>query len=88
MHDYFKETKEIKKLKKVFEYLLAYHIGDKKHMEKLKDIIKLDMIKPNANSDSRDKWTFKLNGEMETGYQVSKIFELHNICTPPEFIDE
>ena len=46
---YFEKTNEIKKLKKVYEYLLAYHIGDKKHMEKLEVIVNMEEIKPLAN---------------------------------------
>ena len=59
---YFLQAK-LKKLMKVYEYLLAFHIGDQKHMEKLKGIVKMDIIRPFANSDSRDKWTYKLIGE-------------------------
>ena len=57
-------------------------------MKKLEEIVKMDVIRPLPNADSRDKWTFKLIGEQERAYYVSKIFEFHNICTPPEFFDE
>ena len=65
MLDYFEEIKEIQMRKKIYEYLLAFHIGDQKYMEKLKGVVKMACIQPLANSDSKDKWTYKLIGGRE-----------------------